>query len=515
MSSSKCCTYSCNLSKEKVKYVSEASTYFTELLTDYAIDFTERRYWEFIYTFVLLLPRFSKDVPIAKSSLEVQPSQLKEYELAGKLLRKFFEKKYVDSELYIASWILGMSVGNAEEKSVDRSQILKLVNEIMECFELYSGIRFVNRKEVAKKLYNHFRSVYYRLIFRIPILNIYTNRIKEQHGDIFFIVSDVLKLVLKQQDLIVPDSEVAYLTLHFVVAIGEYGKSQSEQYVAIVVCPNGIGSSALLIQELRQLFTDYIFLGPYDNDTLIAEDLVFDMIFTTVPNIDLYTLDKEVFVVNPVMTAEERYNLVKKVYSYFGSHQFRLPKVNDLIGIVEKNAQIFNRSQLLNDFYNYLLPLGNTSKKDVFSDITLLDLLTEETIQITGDYSSYENVLEIAAEPLLNDGIITVGYLEAVQQEYQNGSIMMITDSFCMPHTNASAGVLDVGMSLVILKDPLNLSDGRKVEFVLLLAAQNGNRHLFAMGQLLRLLGDSNFLERLRGLETAKEVVDYLHCCLA
>ncbi|HFI0041752.1 TPA: BglG family transcription antiterminator [Streptococcus suis] len=502
------------LKREKVQYVSEINAYLTELLSDYAINFTERRYREFVYTFVLLLPRFNNEVPIAKGSLEFQLSQLKEYELATKLLRKFFGTRCVDNELYIASWILGMSVGDVEENSNDRNQILKLVNEIMERFELYSGIRFVNRKEVSKKLYGHFRSVYYRLLFRIPILNIYTNRIKEQHNDIFFIVSDILKSVLKQQDLIVPDSEIAYLTLHFVVAIGDYGKSRSEKYVAIVVCPNGIGSSALLIQELRQLFTDYIFLGPYDNDSLIGEDLVFDMVFTTVPNIELYTLDKEVFVVNPVMTAEERYNLVKKVYSYFGSQHFRLPKVSDLISIVEKNAQIINRSQLLNDFYNYLLPLGNTEKEDAFSEISLLELLSEKTIQITGNYSSYEDLLAIAAQPLLDNGTITKDYLEAVKQEYRNGSTMMITDSFCMPHTHASAGALGVGMSLVILKEPVGLFDGQKVEFVLMLAAQNDNRHLFAMGQLLRLLGNSKFLEQLKCLKTVEEVVDYLHCCL-
>ena len=79
------------------------------------------------------------------------------------------------------------------------------------------------------------------------------------------------------------------------------------------------------------------------------------MIFSTESNLDLFSLAKEVFVVNPVMTSEERYNLLRKVYSKFGINKVRLPRVTDLVTIINKNTEIKDTKQLEQELYTYLL----------------------------------------------------------------------------------------------------------------------------------------------------------------
>ena len=57
--------------------------------------------------------------------------------------------------------------------------------------------------------------VYYRLKFGLPSSNDYTDRIKEQHPDLFEFVKESLEPLSKVVGLPIPDSEIAYFVVHF------------------------------------------------------------------------------------------------------------------------------------------------------------------------------------------------------------------------------------------------------------------------------------------------------------
>lgn len=58
----------------------------------------------------------------------------------------------------------------------------------------------------------------------------------------------------------IPKEEIAYLTLHFAFMYSEKKSINLNRQKALVVCVNGIGSSAILYNELKEMFQNYYFI---------------------------------------------------------------------------------------------------------------------------------------------------------------------------------------------------------------------------------------------------------------
>ena len=58
----------------------------------------------------------------------------------------------------------------------------------------------------------------------------------------------------------VPEDEIAFLTIHFASLIANFKEKSKMNKVAVVICPNGIGSSMLVYTQLKALFPEFSFL---------------------------------------------------------------------------------------------------------------------------------------------------------------------------------------------------------------------------------------------------------------
>ena len=233
------------------------------------------------------------------------------------------------------------------------------------------------------------------------------------------------------------------------------------------------------------------------------------MIFSTEPNLDLYAINQDIFIVNPVMSAEERYNLFRKVYSKFGISKVRFPRVTDLIAIINKNNDVKDVDQLRRELYAYLLaPETDEISEPCEVSPTLSDLLKVENIQTDVKILNYEEGIKIAAEPLLDRDIIQESYLNQLLVDYNDGKLMQLTDLFCMPHTSDTGGN-QLGMSLVVLDEPFLVNNQVKVKYILLLSAPKSSIHLLAMNQLLKFLSSQDFFETLNHC-SPKEIHKYI-----
>ena len=492
---------------DDLKKIKETFLYYS--IQKYDISFTDRQLTEISYTLGIFLKRLedsSKNEGLSDFAI-LQTSR--EYEISSDILSALSKVPNVEAIGFLTSWILTFTTVQIGEDTFDRHIIFELVDKVIRRFELLSGIEFYNRKEVENKLYSHFRAVHYRMLYKIPILNIFLSRVKTQYADLFEIVGLSLKVIEDCYDHPIPDEEVAYLTMHFIVAIEDYGIKHDGKRIAAVVCQNGIGSSALIFQQLKLLFPDFRFIGPYDKNSLLSETSRIDMIFSTEPNLDLYDINQDIFIVNPVMSAEERYNLFRKVYSKFGISKVRFPRVTDLIAIINKNNDVKDVDQLRRELYAYLLaPETDEISEPCEVSPTLSDLLKVENIQTDVKILNYEEGIKIAAEPLLDRDIIQESYLNQLLVDYNDGKLMQLTDLFCMPHTSDTGGN-QLGMSLVVLDEPFLVNNQVKVKYILLLSAPKSSIHLLAMNQLLKFLSSQDFFETLNHC-SPKEIHKYI-----
>ena len=118
--------------------------------------------------------------------------------------------------------------------------------------ERLSLIAFDKRSELIAGLERHLIPAYHRLKSHLVAVNSYTDLVKEEHSHLFQLVKEALSPLRRVLGFDLPDSEISYFVIHF----GGYIQGQKETafgYKALVICPNGVSSSLILKENLKNL----------------------------------------------------------------------------------------------------------------------------------------------------------------------------------------------------------------------------------------------------------------------
>lgn len=499
--------------KEKI----EINTYTDNVekqLIKHDIQLIENRKQEFIYTFILLLPRLKKESLNQQLKYDFQELySMDDYQFSIDLLES--EKCFhTNAYLYLTAWILGISIGNADVDTPDRTNILELVEVIVKRFELFSGMNFENRHDVIQKIYSHFRSAYYRLLFNLPIVNPLSKKIEEGYNEVYLIVKEILKPIEFLIENTIPKEEIAFLTIHFIAILGKINARQKNQIVAIIVCPHGIGSSSIAYNELKTIFPEILFLGPVETSELYQLDYSYDVIFSTVRNLSLYTLNKPIFLINPILSPSEKYNLFRKVYLELNDATFSIPKVDNILSIIDRHADITDKQLLKDELSDYLYTVPDHKKITLATKkLKLFDLLHDDSIQLQVQANRWEEALYLSSLPLLEKKYITRNYIEKIIQTVKNeGPYMLISKNVALSHASPKDGVNQNCLSITVLSDPITIGthSNNPVKYIFTLAVTNQNSHLHAMSELVKLLSDQNFYTLLNKANQPNQVIDWI-----
>ena len=116
--------------------------------------------------------------------------------------------------------------------------------------------------------------------------------------------------------------------------------------------------------------------------------------------------------------------------------------------------------------------------------------LSEKTMQHAERVNDWKEGIALAAQPLLDSGVIERSYIDSMIQSVEdNGPYIVLKDYFALPHAKAGKGVNEVGMSLLTLDEAVDLK-GNPVKVFLVLAAVDSTAHLEALSELSELLMD-------------------------
>ncbi len=85
-------------------------------------------------------------------------------------------------------------------------------------------------------------------------------------------------------------------------------------------------------------------------------------------------------------------------------------------------------------------------------------LLTRKRMQKLDSAVDFEEAIRLASQPLLKEKVIEEEYIQAmIDSVYKNGPYIVLKDYFALPHAAAGESVNEMGMSLLILKEPVDL----------------------------------------------------------
>ncbi|NQH34476.1 BglG family transcription antiterminator [Streptococcus suis] len=459
----------------------------------YQVSALEGRLDEFLYFLMFLAIRRDR----VQDDLKSVGNQVNYIDEFVQHLWSFIELKRENSDLllpglhqYLAHLLQGCLEGDITTADYFFQQ---LTLEIVEEMERLSLITFENRQEMIEGLKRHLIPAYYRLTLQLVNVNSYTEVIKKEHTDLFILVKKALKPLEAHLDFPISDSEVSYFVIHFGGYI-EANKKKPYRYEGLIVCPNGVSSSLIVKENLRQLFPNIHFADTQSLQQLKQIDTSkYDMIFGTI-KIDT---TQPFFLVPQIMSESQKKELFQLVNNQFNNAGYFPIEIEQLLSVIGKYATVHQEQSLKYELVQFLNK--RLSEKRRRSPM-LSELITKETFQRSPKSLSWREAITLAAQPLLHNDTIEASYVDAMIAKVEEfGPFIDLGKGIAIPHARPEDGVKQVGMSMLVLDKPVQLLDdpSHEIRLFICIAAVDNQSHLRALSHLTKILREDNYVKQL------------------
>ena len=419
------------------------------------------------------------------------------------LVQKYFPDLEPEEQIYLSLHLLGSRVNLVPDEyfeSDSKTYVYDLTQSLVSEFEKIACVTFDKREELERALFVHLNTSLYRYRYGIQIGNILGDDVMNEYPDMFAITKIAVKRLEKQIELPIPDSEVAYLTLHF----GGFLKIPSEENEhlrILIVCVNGISTGNMIKREVHKLLPFAEIVGVVAAVHLINAQNICDLIISTVKINSIVPS----ITVHPVLTELDRRSIL--------NHRLVAPRNVEIQK--ERLFQVVKKYVNPADYPNLLKDLTVYIQRDMQHDVlgeeeeyNLLSILDESRICIFPDRCSWQNSIRIAGRCLLDNRSIEPKYLDTMITQLQYyGPYMFLTENVLLAHAKPEDGVNCLDVSMALFRESVWFSDSKKAKIIWVLAAEDQEKHLKILQDILTLTGDSKFLS---DIENAKSSTDIL-----
>ncbi len=465
----------------------------------------------------LLIKRFNQGKYIKMDPVEKEViKETNEYRAAQFICRRIesgFQLEVPEDEIcYITTYLLGAKISDYKAydlENQDLKNLKQMAARMVDDFQKYACVFFQNRRELERNLLIHLKPAYFRIKYGIELDNPLAKPMQDSYQDLFILTKKVVHHFEYILGKPVSDDEVAYIAMHFGGWIDKEGVKVEARKKAAVVCASGIGTSRILQKQIEDLmpFVDVVHVytvREYEKASLSGLDLVISTTPVSEKNVP-------VFVVNPILNPSEKESLLKQIQA--ADKQPKQESIEAVMDIIRKHADIKDESLLMQELKAYYQS-KNETKSEVDHKPMLNEVLTADKIQFADSADSWQEALQLASNPLLEDHSITQEYIDAMIANVKNmGPYIVISPGIALPHARPESGVKKLGMSFLRLKESCSFSEKpeHQVRLFFVLAAIDNETHLKALSQLSKMLSDGDSQEKLQNAETAAEVAEIIN----
>ena len=419
------------------------------------------------------------------------------------LIQKFFPELREDEQIYLSLHLLGSRLSVSTDKIFeDKSDqsIYGIVKTLVSEFEKIACVYFSERDELERALFIHIRSSLYRFRYGIQLGNPMREDIVREYPNLFNITKSVTKYLEHMLGLPVTDSEVAYLTLHF-GAFLKIAEKKNPQLRILIVCVNGVSTGNMLRHEIEKLLPEARIVGLVAAVDAFHAQETCDLIISTAPIKSIVPA----IVVHPILTDDDRkYILNHRLVRHF----WRGGLADMLFESLRKYVDKKNYDAVRREIQHCLQGANDSISLETEFQPGILDLLTAEKIFITDEPMRWTDAIYFAGEPLIRSGSIVEKYLDSIiSQTMYYGTYMFINSDVMLAHAKPQDGVNHLDLSLTIFKTPITFNENRAAKMIFMLCAEDNERHLKIMNELLTLAEADENLSRLSAASSAEEIL--------
>ncbi|WP_260681908.1 BglG family transcription antiterminator [Alkalicoccobacillus porphyridii] len=469
------------------------------------LKFTDTKIEAMPYILAFILRRIKKSKTIDSFNIHYDElSDTKEYRATERILDDAGNVPISD-RLFITLHLLSTNVYWSESISDDViPELREALNEMLELFEKRSCIFLKNKEQLLNKLMLHTKPAYYRIKYKLTHVNEGHQTTSPEFDELHHIAKIALKPLENLIGESIPDHEAMYLTMFLGGWLTKQGDSLQEKIKAVVVCPNGVAISRLMLSQLDDLFPEFVFLEALSVREFQSYSLHYDLVFSPI----YVETGKKLFIISSLMDEEEKLRLRKQVMTETSGVIPLDVHLEQMMNIIDDNATIHNKETLKQELGRLIKQDSSAPENKVLepATVTLSDLLHESTIQLVTKVHAWEDAIVLAAQPLLTDKSITPNYVEALLKLDTEDPHIVIGSNTAIPHADPEAGVRRVSMSLLQIKEGVTFAQTHTIHSVIIIAAPDKYQHLKALRQLIKLSQNPHIMNDLKSSKNANEI---------
>lgn len=340
-----------------------------------------------------------------------QLKELYEYSVATNIVNaasKQFNIEIPEDEIgYITMHLNGARVYNStlnEIKKSENSDLYDIANEMVGIAEKEFSVKFAEREKLLNDLVCHLDPALKRLQMGMDIRNPLLKKLKKFFPDAYKISSRAADVLRNRLSIVVPESEIGFLAMHFGAAI-EKNKVETKKNIRIIVaCPSGIGTSRLLSARLQKEFKELEIvdiLSTYEISIDHIKDKNIDFIVSTVP---IQNCTVKNICVNPLLLEDDKFYIEQVIY---GAGK---PKTGNSKRLGTK-------------------PLKNSIKHTVNYSNFILDIIKNNYFYLNEETSKVSHIISEISQLVSNDKDIQIEIQDKLKNKegliVNNGSIVL------------------------------------------------------------------------------------------
>lgn len=504
------------------KYLNEIKKYLYQYEQQVGLEITDEVLDDLIIWFYFFIQRVKQGNFAEVDSVEKDVIHTTE-EFSGTItlcnrLSHYFQIYIPPGEVdYFTRYLLSAKVNynlNLQLENLEMQKLTNVVEKMVNDFQKYAAVTFPERDRMVHNLLLHLKPTYYRKKYGVQIENVLKDSVKNNYPEIFQLTKGVIHHVEDFVGQTIDENEIAFVAIHFGGWLRSEGvELEPKRKRMLIVCTNGLGTSRLLKSQLEGLFSDIVITGvnslrDYEDMPNLAIEV--DLIVSTIV---LPDKGVPVFVVDPILTNEDKLDLLKSVTGLFKSHgNKQIFSVDTMMDIINRYTVIEDKTSLKNELKSYLY--SPTSLSNEYNSLNLLELLPKSRIEVITQAKNWEEAIFKASHQLISQGFIERKYVrKMIQTVKETGPYIVISDLVALPHANAGEGVNKTGMSMLFLKNEVDLMS-KPVRIFIVLAAVDNEQHLKALSQLTQLFSDKNVKEEILKSDNKNELVEIIQTFL-
>jgi transcriptional antiterminator/mannitol/fructose-specific phosphotransferase system IIA component (Ntr-type) len=425
-----------------------------------------------------------------------------EYRLVGEYFPDLDEAEHI----YLVVHLLGSRVSVSQTEVFDscaEQSVYEITKALVAEFERKACVFFEDKEELERSLFAHINASLYRYRYGVQVGNQLTKDIMREYANLFEITRKVSTYLEQMVGLPIPDSEVAYLALHF----GSHLKSTPEEkgeLRVLIVCVQGISTANMLKREVQTLLPEAKIVDVAPTVDREQVQKICDLIISTVH----LECPVPVVLVHPILTEYDRRLILKYSSKEVQGALDEKERIFELVkNFVPEERQEELRRTLARSFSEDVAKGNRTKEK-----MGLLEQLKKDRIEITDDTYQWKDALFYAGQRLVSEGSIEKRYLDKIiSQLPSHAPFLFLTKGLVLSHAKPEDGVNHLDVAMTVFHEPVQFLDSYQAKIIITLAVEDQEKHLRILKEIMEIFEDEKRIDRIASIRRTEDILDYLN----